>query len=97
MATHKRGRGFELGTTKNKASKWPEWDSNPWARFSKAPIINWSVKLFFFTCKIEFKSFASNIIKLSFSETKWSSLLARTRALIPSGAPNENIVQNHLR
>ena len=29
-----------------------------------------------------FNSFASNMIKLSVSETKWSSLLARTRALI---------------
>ena len=24
-----RGRGFELGTTENKSSKWPERDSNP--------------------------------------------------------------------
>ena len=29
-----------------------------------------------------FSSFASNMIKLSVNETKWSSLLARTRALI---------------
>ena len=29
-----------------------------------------------------FNSFASSMIKLSVSETKWSSLLARTRALI---------------
>ena len=29
-----------------------------------------------------FNSFASNVIKLSVNETKWSSLLARTRALI---------------
>ena len=29
-----------------------------------------------------FNSFASNMIKLSVNETKWSSLLARTRALI---------------
>ena len=29
-----------------------------------------------------FNSFASNVIKLSANETKWSSLLARTRALI---------------
>ena len=34
-------------------------------------------------CKIEFNSFASNMIKLSVNETKWSSLLASTRALIP--------------
>ena len=26
---YKRGRGFELGTTENKSSKWPERDSNP--------------------------------------------------------------------
>ena len=73
----------KLGTTMNKSSKWPEWDSNPGARFSKAPIINGSVKLLLFTFKIEFNSFASNMIKLSVSETKWSSLLASTRALIP--------------
>ena len=30
-----------------------------------------------------FNSFASHMIKLSVNETKWSSLLARTRALIP--------------
>ena len=29
MAIYKRGRGFELGTTVNKSSKWPERDSNP--------------------------------------------------------------------
>ena len=29
-----------------------------------------------------FSSFASNMIKLSVNETEWSSLLARTRALI---------------
>ena len=28
MAIYKRGRGFELGTTENKSSKWPERDSN---------------------------------------------------------------------
>ena len=83
MAIYKRGRRFEFGTTENKSSKWPEWDSNPAARFSKAPIINGSVKLLLFTCKIDFNSFASNMIKLSVSETKWSSLLASTRALIP--------------
>ena len=26
---YKRGRGFELGTTENKSSKWPEQDLNP--------------------------------------------------------------------
>ena len=96
MAIYKCGQGFELGTTENKSSKWPEWDSNPASRFSKAPIINGSVKLLLFTFKIEFNSFASNMIKLSVIETKWTSLLARIRALIPSGPPNENIVQNHL-
>ena len=30
-----------------------------------------------------FNSFASDVIKLSDNETKWSSLLAQTRALIP--------------
>ena len=29
MAIYKRGRGFELGKTENKSSKWPERDSNP--------------------------------------------------------------------
>ena len=29
MAIYKRGQGFELGTTENKSSKWPERDSNP--------------------------------------------------------------------
>ena len=28
MAIYKRGQRFELGMTKNKSSKWPEWDSN---------------------------------------------------------------------
>ena len=28
LAVYKHGRGFKLGTTKNKSSKWPEWDSN---------------------------------------------------------------------
>ena len=28
LAVYKHGRGFELGTTENKSSKWPEWDSN---------------------------------------------------------------------
>ena len=83
MAIYNSGQGFELGTTENKSSKWPEWGSNPAARFSKAPIINGSVKLLLFTFKIEFNSFASNMIKLSVSETKWSVLLASTRALIP--------------
>ena len=30
----------------------------------------------------DFNSFASNIIKLAVNETKWSTLLARTRALV---------------
>ena len=29
LAIYKRGQGFELGTTNNKSSKWPEQDSNP--------------------------------------------------------------------
>ena len=29
MVIYKRDRGFELGTTENKSSKWPESDSNP--------------------------------------------------------------------
>ena len=29
MAIYKNGQGFELGTTKNKSSKWPERDWNP--------------------------------------------------------------------
>ena len=32
LAISKRGRGFELGTTENKSSKWPERDSNPGPR-----------------------------------------------------------------
>ena len=43
------------------------------ARFSKAPMINGNVKLSLFTCKIEFHSFASNMIKPLVSETKWST------------------------
>ena len=55
----------------------------PGARFSKAPVINGPVKLLLFTCKIEVSvGFISNMIKLSVSKIKWSSLLARTRALI---------------
>ena len=59
--------------------------SRPGAHFSKLPIIDGPVKLLLFTCKIEVSnqlSFASNMIKLSVNETKWSILLARTRALI---------------
>ena len=29
LAIYKRRQGFELGTTANKSSKWPERDSNP--------------------------------------------------------------------
>ena len=29
MAIYKRGRGFQLGTTEKKSSKWPEQDVNP--------------------------------------------------------------------
>ena len=29
LAIYKCGRGFELGTTQNKSSKWPEQESNP--------------------------------------------------------------------
>ena len=55
----------------------------PGARFSKAPVINGPVKLLLFTCKIEVSvGFISNMIKLSVSKIKWSSLLARTRASI---------------
>ena len=32
MAIYKRGQGFELETTENKSSKWPERDSNPGLR-----------------------------------------------------------------
>ena len=38
---------------------------SPGARFSKVPIINGPIKLFWFTCKIgDLSSFASNMIKL---------------------------------
>ena len=50
------------------------------ARFSKAQVINGPVKLLLFTCKIEVSvGFISNMIKLSVSKIKWSSLLARGR------------------
>ena len=61
------------------------WTSScaPGTRFSKAPITNGPVKLLLFTCNCRgLKRFAANMIKLSVSETQWSSLLARTRALI---------------
>ena len=54
------------------------------ARFSKVPIINGPGKLSPFTLKIEVSIVLHllNMIKLSVNETKWSCLLARTRALI---------------
>ena len=52
---------------------------NPGAGFSKVPIINGRGKLSPFT--LGFNSFASNMIKQSVNETKWSSLLARTCTL----------------
>jgi len=55
----------------------------PGDHFSKVPIINGPGKLSPFTLKDRgFNSFASNMIKLSVNETKWNSLLARTRSLI---------------
>ena len=65
-----------------------EWKylDTPGARFSKVPIINGPGKLSPFTSKIEVSIVlhltCQNMIKLSANETKWSSLLARTRALI---------------
>ena len=55
----------------------------PEARFSKVPIIDVARKagLVYMHDK-GFNSFASNMIKLSVNEIKWSSLLARTHALI---------------
>ena len=50
----------------------------PGARFSKVPIISGPVKLLLCTCKVE----VSIVLHLSVNETEWSSLLARTRALI---------------
>ena len=56
---------------------------DPGARFSKFPIINGPVKLLLFTWKIKVSIVLhSYMIELSVSETKWSILLARTRALI---------------
>ena len=57
--------------------------TGPEARFSKVPIINRHVRLLFFTCKIEV-SIVLHLTwyKLSLNETKWSTLLSRTRALI---------------
>ena len=54
------------------------------ARFSKVPIIiNWArLAVAVYINDRGFNSFASNIIKSSGNETKWSSLLARTRAPI---------------
>ena len=52
----------------------------PVARFSKAPIINGSVKLLLFTCKRE----VSIVLHLT-NETKWNSLLARTPFLESAG------------
>ena len=58
-------------------------DSRPGARFSKVPIINRVRKaVVVYMQDRSFNSFASNMIKLSVNETKWSILLARTRALI---------------
>ena len=55
----------------------------PGARFSKVPIINEPLKAFVvYMQDRSFSSFASNLIKPSVNETKWSILLARTRALI---------------
>ena len=65
---------------------WPESEnplSGVWGPFLEYPDKTtdpWSCCRF--TCKIEFNSFASNMIKQSVNETKWSSLLARTRAFI---------------
>ena len=64
---------------------WKYWArlQSPGARFSKVPIINGPGMLSPFTLKIEGSdSFASNRIKLSVNEAKWSSLPSRTRALI---------------
>ena len=49
---------------------------------AKVPIINARKAVMVYMQDRGFNSFASNMIKLSVNETKWSSLLARTRALI---------------
>ena len=36
LAIYRRGRRFELGTTENKSSKWPERDSNPDRRIASS-------------------------------------------------------------
>ena len=56
----------------------------PGARFSKVPIINGPVlkAVVVYMQDRGYSIFASNVIKLSVNETKWSSLLARTRAFI---------------
>ena len=57
-----------------------EWETLAW---SLGPIINGAVKLLLFTWKIEVLIvWHSHTIKLPVNETKWSILLARTRALI---------------
>ena len=52
----------------------------PGVRFSKAPIINGSVKLLLFTCKREV-----SIVLHLIGETKWSGLLARAPFLESAG------------
>ena len=57
-----------------------EWETLAW---SLGPIINGPVKLLLFTWKMEVLIvWFSYMIKLPVNETKWSILLARTRALI---------------
>ena len=54
----------------------------PGARFSKVPIDGPVTAGLVYMHDRGFNSFASNMIKLSVNEIKWSSLLARTHALI---------------
>ena len=55
----------------------------PWGLFLESPDNQRARKVVFvYMQDRSFKNFACNMIKLSVKETKWSSLLTRTRALI---------------
>ena len=55
----------------------------PWDPFHESPNNYWARKaVVVYMQGRSFNSFASHMTKLSVNETKWSILLARTRALI---------------
>ena len=61
------------------------FSKRPWGSFPESPDIDnleaRKAVLVYMEDRV-FSSFASNMIRLSVNETKWSSLLARTSALI---------------